>query len=177
NLIVQLTGFETYKQEIQDFIDSGNHTIALNEITVELEPVVIAAKKLVDKNWGVKTKSKSVRFGFNPAENKDDMGLEFGVLISNKKKVNLRQVNLNLAEYQLDEPLLVKFNIYSRENGMPGESLLEEELTAEITKDKIIDDTFSFDISDQKIWVRNEDFFVTIQVLDGENAFIYFSGA
>ena len=40
-----------------------------------------------------------------------------------------------------------------------------------------IKDTFSFDISRYNVNVANEDFFVTVQILDGEDNWIYVSGA
>ncbi|MCE3076715.1 alpha/beta fold hydrolase [Chryseobacterium gwangjuense] len=51
-----------------------------------------------------------------------------------------------------------------KKNGFPDKNILEEEITVELTKDMIKDDTFTLDVNDRNIWVQGK-FFVGIQFL------------
>ena len=176
NLTVQIGGFINFSQSIQNFID-GNHTISLNEKVVEIQEVVLNPKKYYEKNWGTNAKTKKVQFGFNPARSKEDKSKEFGVDFNNNKNIKLQKINLNIVDLKTDKPLLINFNIYSKKDGLPDISLLNENLTIELTKDKIKDGTFSFDVSDKNVWINKQDFFVTMQVMNGFDGWIYLSGA
>lgn len=175
NLIIEYTEYESFTQNIQDFINSNNYDIYLIGKVTELEKITISPKKLINKTLGIKTKSKTVQMGLRPNEN--GYGKEFGLFFRNKKRVNIQKININLAEFKLENPLLVKFNIYSEENKLPGEVILDENLTVSISQEDIIDDTFTLDVSDKSIWINKENFFVTIQILDGHDEWIYLSGA
>ncbi|WP_250254964.1 hypothetical protein [Chryseobacterium sp. Marseille-Q3244] len=52
-----------------------------------------------------------------------------------------------------------------------------ENLTTEITADKIIDATFTFDLNDYSIWIDKEDFYVSVQVMSGFTGDFGFSAA
>lgn len=112
-LIIEINGYEKYTQNINNFINSNNYTIILEEKYFEIPEVIVNFKKYFDKNWGINSKAKNINFGFNPSKSKSDFSLEFGTLFKNDKKVKIKKINLNLNEYKLDQPLLLKFNIYS----------------------------------------------------------------
>lgn len=176
SIIVEISGYKKYAENIDKFINAKNYDIILEDKYIEIPEVIISPKKYIDKNWGINSKNKNINFGFNPSKSKD-YSLEFGTFFTNKKKVKIEKINLNLNEYKLEKPLVVKFNIYSSENGLPKNSLTNEDLVVSVKKDMIVDRTFSFDVSEKHLNIANQDFFVTIQILDGEDNWIYISGA
>lgn len=177
SIIVEINGYKKYAEIIDKFINSNNFNIILEDKYFEIPEVIISHKKFINKNWGINSKAKNINFGFNPAKSKNDFSLEFGTLFKNDKKVKIKKINLNLNEYKLEKPLVLKFNIYSSENGLPKNSLTNEDLIVSVQKDMIVDRTFTFDVSKKNLNIANQDFFVTIQILDGEDNWVYISGA
>jgi len=176
-IIVEYGGYQTFKSKIDDFINSKNHIIPLKEKVHTIEEVVINPKKYLNKNWGTNAKSKKILFGFNPARTKEDKSKEFGVLFTNSKKVKIDKINLNIVDIKTDKPIVLDFNIYSRDGKFPSQSIINQKLSIVLTKEKIINNTFTFDISDLNIWVDKQDFFISVQVMNGFDGWLYLSGA
>ncbi len=176
-IIVEYGGYQTFKSKIDDFINSKNHIIPLKEKVFTIEEVVINPKKYLNKNWGTNAKSKKILFGFNPARTKEDKSKEFGVLFTNSKKVKIDKINLNIVDIKTDKPIVLDFNIYSRDGKFPSQSITNQKLSIVLTKEKIINNTFTFDISDLNIWVDKQDFFISVQVMNGFDGWLYLSGA
>ena len=164
-ITVQLGGFRSYEQNIKDFISSNDHTIVMKEKVSEIAEVIINPKKYENKNLGVN--SKKMYYGFGSNGTIANKYREFAIPFSNKKKLKIEKIKINIAEFETDQPIILNFNIYSNKNKQPGESILVENLTAELTKDKIVDGTFTFDLKDKSIWVDKEDFYVSVQVMSG----------
>lgn len=176
-ITVQMGGYVNFNQKVEDFIQARNHDILLREKITELQPVAINPKKYVNKNWGTTAKTKKILFGYNPARTKEDQSKELAVLFNNSKKIKLQKINLNVVDIKTDQPILLTFNVYSKNDKLPGQSIITEDLSVELTKDQIVDNTFSFDVSDKNIWVDKQDFFVSMQVMNGFDGWIYLSGA
>ncbi|MFC0342901.1 carboxypeptidase-like regulatory domain-containing protein [Epilithonimonas hispanica] len=175
---VQLGGYNSFEQDIQNFINSNNHNIVLKEKVNEIAEVKLSPKTYENKNWGINTKAKKVGFWYN--SNDDSHGNwreEIAISFSNKKKVKIEKINLNVNQFDTNKPVLLNFNIYSEEKSRPSKSILSEVLTVELTKDQIKDGTFTYDISDKAIWIDNEDFYVSVQIVSGFKGKIGFSAA
>ncbi|UOE40062.1 carboxypeptidase-like regulatory domain-containing protein [Chryseobacterium suipulveris] len=177
-LTVQLGGYESFSNKVYDFINAKNHDIILKEKISNIAEVKLTPKTFENKNWGINTKAKKLGFWFNSNNSsngnwKDEVAISF----SNNKKVKIEKINLNINQFETDKPVLLNFNIYSKEDRRPGKSILSEVLTVEVTKDQIIDNTFTFDISDKSIWVDKEDFYVSAQIVSGFKGKIGFSAA
>ena len=84
---------------------------------------------------------------------------------------------MNVNQFDTNKPVLLNFNIYSEDKSRPSKSILSEVLTVELTKDQIKDGTFTYDISDKAIWIDNEDFYVSVQIVSGFKGKIGFSAA
>ncbi len=166
-ITVQLGGYISFEQKIQDFINLNNHNIILKEKVSEITEVILNPKTYENKNFGVNAKAKKMVFGFSSNESNENLYREFAILFSNKKKLKIEKINLNIAVFKTDKPIVLNFNIYSLKDKQPGESILSENLTVELTADKIKDGTFSFDLSDKSIWINKEDFFVSAQIMSG----------
>ncbi len=161
---VEVAGYEPFTETVANFVKQDQQKIYLKEKVKNIQEVVLKTKKLVDKNWGVNTKTKSVMYSVNPAFKKEDFLGETALEFKASKKSKVKNINLNIASITADRPVIMRYTIYNEKNGLPNESILDEEITVELTKDKIIDGTFTLDVNDKNIWVQGK-FFVGIQFL------------
>ncbi|UFH31208.1 alpha/beta fold hydrolase [Chryseobacterium sp. C-71] len=161
---IDVPGYESYTETVQNFVKQNDRKIYLKEKFKNIQEVKIAPKKLVDKNWGVNTKTKSVMYSVKPELSKDDFLGETALEFKASKRSKIKNIHLNIASITADRPIIMRYTIYNEKNGLPGESILDEEITVELTKDKIIDDAFTLDVNEKNIWVQGK-FFVGIQFL------------
>jgi hypothetical protein len=82
-----------------------------------IDEVHIKPKKLVDKNWGVNTKTKSVMYNVNPDINNENFLGETALEFNTSKKSKIKNINLNISSYTSDQPVLMRYSIYSEKNG------------------------------------------------------------
>lgn len=176
NVKIEVSGFEAYSQNVGNFIKTNPQKIYLSEKVQSIKEVKLVPKKLVDKNWGINTKNKTVSYSVNPKLNKESFLGETALEFSTKKKAKIKTINLNISQFNSDKPVLMKYTVYNEENGLPGKSLLEEEINIELTLDQIKDGVFSLDVNDQNIWVKGK-FFVGIQFLKNFDGNIKISAA
>lgn len=176
-IIVQLGGYNSFEQNIKDFISSNNHNIILKEKINEIAELKIVSKTFESKNIGVKSKAKNMLYGFSSNGSSQTAYREFAIPFSNKKRLKIEKIHLNIAKFKTDKPIVLNFNIYSKKNKQPGESILLENLSTEITADKIIDGTFTFDLNDHYVWIDKEDFYVSVQVMSEFKGDFGFSAA
>ena len=173
---IEVPGYELYEEAIQDFKKHDQQKVFLNEKTKTIKEIAIKPKKLVDKNWGVTTKSKSVLYFVNPAGDKARFLGETALEFNTKKRSKIKNINLNIARYISTEPVLMRYSIYSEKDGYPDKNILNEEITVELTEDMIKDGTYRLDVNDYNIWVKGK-FFVGIQFLKAFNGSIKISAA
>ena len=176
NIKIEVSGFEPYSQSVGNFIKNNPQKIYLSEKFHSIKEVELAPKKLVAKNWGINTKTKSISYSVNPQLNKENFLGETALEFSTKKRAKIKNINLNISQFNSDKPVLMRYIVYSEENGFPGKSLLEQEINLEVTADKIKDGVFSLDVNDQNIWVQGK-FFVGIQFLKDFDGNIKISAA
>lgn len=173
---IEVPGYDVYEESVQNFKKHDQQKIFLTERTKNIKEIAIRPKKLVDKNWGVKTKTKSVLYFVNPAGNKDNFLGETALEFNAKKRSKIRNINLNIARYVSTEPVLMRYSIYSEKDGFPDKNILDEEITVQLTEDMIKDGTYTLDVNDHNIWVKGK-FFVGIQFLKEFNGSIKISAA
>jgi len=160
---IEVPGYENFSQNITDFIKQNPKKITLNEKVKDIQEVKIAPKKLVDKNWGVTTKTKSVTYSLNRETSTKDY-LETALEFKTSKRAKIKNINLNVVKIDSENPILMRYSIYSEKNGFPDKNILNDEITVELTEDKVKDGTFTLDVNDRNIWVQGK-FFVGIQFL------------
>ncbi|UHO39233.1 carboxypeptidase-like regulatory domain-containing protein [Chryseobacterium capnotolerans] len=90
-IIVQLGGYNSFEQNIKDFIHSNNHTIILKEKVNEIAELKIVPKAFENKNIGVKSKAKKMLYGFSSNGSSQTAYREFAIPFSNKKKAENRE--------------------------------------------------------------------------------------
>lgn len=173
---IEVPGYNLYQETIQNFKKYDQQKIFLTEKTKNIKEITIKPKKLVDKNWGVNTKTKSVIYSVNPEFDKKSFLGETALEFNAKKRSKLKNINLNIASYVSTEPVLMRYSIYSEKNGFPDKNILEEEITVELTEDMIKDGTYTLDVSDRNIWLQGK-FFIGIQFLKDFDGRIKISAA
>lgn len=177
SVTVQFGGFEPWTQRIGDFIALPNHDIVLTPKNNELAEVVVSSKEYVNKNWGINKKGNSVSVSINGYNDDQDSSKEFALEFSNKKRVKIVKINLNVINFSEKDTLLLDFDILGKEDKLPGNSIISHNLTDTLTFDKIKDGTYSFDISDRMVWVKKQDFFVSVKVLNRRGGRLSLNGA
>lgn len=173
---IEVPGYDLYQETVQSFKQHHQQKIFLTEKTKNIKEVTIKPKKLVDKNWGVNTKTKSVIYSVNPEFDKKSFLGETALEFNAKKRSKIKNINLNIASYVSAQPVLMRYSIYSEKNGFPDKNILEEEITVELTEDMIKDGTYTLDVNDRNIWVQGK-FFIGIQFLKAFDGRIKISAA
>lgn len=161
---IEVPGYEPYIQTVEFFRKQDKQQIFLKEKTKNIKEVSIKVKKLVDKNWGVNTKTKHVLYSVNPQFRREDFLGETALEFNASKRSKIKTINLNIASYISDRPVLMRYSIYSEKDGFPDKNILDEEITVQLTQDMIKDGTCTLDVNDHNIWVQGK-FFIGIQFL------------
>ncbi|WP_353151144.1 carboxypeptidase-like regulatory domain-containing protein [Chryseobacterium sp.] len=175
-IIIEVPGYELYTEAVEDFKKHDVQKIFLKEKIKNIKEIALKPKKLIDKNWGVNTKTKNVLYSVNPELNKDSFLGETALEFNAKKRSKITNINLNIARYVSREPVLMRYSIYSEKNGFPDKNILDEEITVELTEDMIKDGTYTLNVNDHNIWVQGK-FFVGIQFLKAFDGNIKISAA
>lgn len=163
-VIIGVAGYEDYVETVGDFTKHVSPKIYLKEKVKNIQEVKLVPKKLVDKNWGVNTKTKHVMYSVNPQLRKDDFLGETALEFNASKRAKIKNINLNIASYVSDKPVLMRYSIYNEKNGFPDRNIVEEEITVELTEDMIHDGVFTLNMDQYNIWVQGK-FFIGIQFL------------
>lgn len=161
---IEVPGYVNYSESVQNFSKLNSQKIFLNEKVKNIEEVKLAPKKFADKNWGVNTKTKSVLYNVNPDLNNTNFLGETALEFNTNKRAKIKNIHLNIASYKSNKPVLMRYSIYSEKNGFPDKTILDDEITVELTEDMIKDGAFTLDVNDRNIWVQGK-FFIGIQFL------------
>ncbi len=173
---IEVPGYDLYQETIESFKKNDQQKVFLTEKIKNIKEIAIKPKKLVDKNWGVNTKTKSVIYSVNPEFDKKSFLGETALEFNAKKRSKIKNINLNIASYVSTQPVLMRYSIYSEKNGFPDKNILEEEITVELTENMIKDGTYTLDVNDRNIWVQGK-FFIGIQFLKDFDGRIKISAA
>ncbi|MGA9212910.1 carboxypeptidase-like regulatory domain-containing protein [Kaistella sp.] len=171
-LKIEVGGFEKYASTIDQFLKEKQHLIFLTEKVKDIQEVIINPKKYIRKNWGINTKTQSIQIGHIPSKSEEDLSKEVAMLFKTNKKAKIEKININISNFKTDKPVFIRFTVYDKNLN----SILTEDLHDEITSDKIVDNTYSYDVSKNNIWVNN-DFYIGIQLLNRFEGAFYMSGA
>lgn len=164
-VIIEVPGYELYAETVENFRKHDLKPILLKEKVKKIKEIAIKPKKLVDKNWGVNTKTKNVMYSVNPQFRKEDFLGETALGFNAKKRSKITNINLNIASYVSDKPVMMRYTVYSEKEGYPDKNILDEEITVELTKDMIKDGTYTLDVSDLTSPVNCTTSFLTVSML------------
>lgn len=165
NIKVVGAEYEQFKVTISDFVKSQNFTIKLKKKIINLEPVVINPKRYVLKNFGTSNSKKSYS-GFD-SNDPDDIFIEHAIKIKNKKKLRIKNININIVDYKFEKNATFIFDIQGEKNGFPddAQSLVNETLKLTVSENDIKDNKVSLDVYDKNIWT-DKDFFVLVRIAE-----------
>ena len=60
-------------------------------------------------------------YGFSSNGTTANKYREFAIPFSNNKKLKIEKININIAQFETDKPIILNFNIYSNKNKQPSE--------------------------------------------------------
>jgi hypothetical protein len=175
NIKVLAAEYNPFLIKISDFIKSQNYTIILEKKIINLEPVVINPKKYVHKNFGTSNSKKA--YSEHNSNDPDDIYKEFAIKIKNKKKLHIKNININIVDYKFDKTATFIFDVQGEKNGFPddAQSLVNEPLRVTVTENDIKNKKVSIDVSDKNIWTNN-DFFVLVRIAEDFKGKFSFAG-
>ena len=166
-----MIGFEPQDFTLQEYRDQKILTIPLNEKATALEEVVLSTKrnKYQTKILGNKTTSQLIYVAFTT----NKLGNEMGFLVRGRKNpMILKKFNVSLVENDYG-PIRFRLNFYDLKDGLPNETLLNENI---IVETDIQSGIVSKDLTPYEI-VIDHDFFVAIEwIEDLGPGKLFFSG-
>jgi hypothetical protein len=166
-----MIGFEPQDFTLQEYRDQKILTIPLQEKATALEEVVLTTKrnKYQTKILGNKTTSQLIYAAFTT----NKLGNEMGFLVRGRKNpMILKKFNVSLVENDFG-PIRFRLNFYDLKDGLPNETLLNENI---IVETDIQSGIVSKDLTPYEI-VIDQDFFVAIEwIEDLGPGKLFFSG-
>lgn len=166
-----MIGFEPQDFTLQEYRDQKILTIPLKEKATALDEVVLTTKrnKYQTKILGNKTTSQLIYAAFTT----NKLGNEMGFLVRGRKNpMILKKFNVSLVENDYG-PIRFRLNFYDLKDGLPNETLLNENI---IVETDIQSGIVSKDLTPYEI-VIDQDFFVSIEwIEDLGPGKLFFSG-
>lgn len=159
-LRISSIGYKAKNILIKDFkrILDENTIIYLSPEITELNEVVVSNRKLKEKVLGNETTSKSVVVGFSS----NKLGNEFGSLIKIKRSPTfIKEFSVSIASNEFDS-LKFRLNMYEFKNGVPGKSLLRENIILEST---VKEGVLRVDLQPYNIIAR-DDFLISLEWIE-----------
>ncbi|HLN96000.1 MAG TPA: carboxypeptidase-like regulatory domain-containing protein [Flavobacterium sp.] len=157
---ISALGYVSFEASVADFLKRGNNTV------IQLKPDVKALREVTVRHfanadeWGNTrlTRKELVDAGF--VNNK--LGNELGMVIKARQKpVKLMKFKAQVA-YNRYHEMRFRLNVYAMKNGLPGESLLADNIIVTSTIRKGV---LEVDLSDYGI-VAEGDFFISLEWIE-----------
>jgi len=125
-------GYHSHSIKVSDFVNQNNGNVNLEKREYELAEVVIRPRKIKQKTLGVTTISKLTQGCFLDSIN----GREVGIVMKNKNKVFLKEVNLNIVDCTYDS-IFYRINIYKAHNDKQFENILTNPIYVSSSKEEV----------------------------------------
>ncbi|MDH6341923.1 hypothetical protein M2480_000586 [Parabacteroides sp. PFB2-12] len=155
SLLFSCVGYESYSMRISHMKE--NDTIHLKEKPFLLNEVVVTPRKFKEKVFGITAKKGIGVTGF---EN-NNLGYECGLLMKNKKRAELRSVNVNISSCAYDT-IFYRLNIYEVKEKNNFENILVEPIYVIASKEDILNGSLKIDLTGYNV-VVNGNFLVTLE--------------
>ncbi|MEO5910392.1 MAG: carboxypeptidase-like regulatory domain-containing protein [Pelobium sp.] len=162
-LTFSCVGFETVTKKISDLKKVKELNIQLAQKAIALPEFVVSNKPVKPYRIGIRGRTPLVSV---PATsyNKHDI-IEQARSFKIKEFIKVLNANIYYVGGRSDS-IRLRLNFYSLHNGFPGERLINNSIIKTFKSDK---GWFSFDLSDEKIYV-SEDFAVSFEYLPDSNS-------
>ncbi|WP_340152927.1 carboxypeptidase-like regulatory domain-containing protein [uncultured Marivirga sp.] len=159
-LRISSIGYEAKNIVVKDFkkILQGKSILYLSPEITELDEVVVTNRRLKKKVLGNKTTSKSIVAGFSS----NKLGNEVGILVKIKRSPTfIRKFSVSIANNNFDH-LKFRLNMYDLEDGLPGKSLLKENIIIESDAQEGV---LEIDLEDYNIIAR-DNFVISLEWIE-----------
>lgn len=148
SLRFSMIGFEPLSLNVKKFKESAGKIITLKPVSYALNEVKVVYCKPKKIRLGAPVSNTNLRSGFG----NNDLGSEMGIKINVKKKVRLRNLNLNVALCTYDS-VTYRLNIYQSDRSNEYKNILTKPIYISFTKDRI-GDVLTFDLSEYSIMIE-----------------------
>lgn len=155
SLLFSCVGYESYSMRISDMKE--NNIIHLKEKSFLLNEVIVKSRKFKERVFGITAKKGIGLTGF---EN-NNLGYECGLLMKNKKRAELRSVNINISSCAYDT-IFYRLNIYEVKEKNNFENILVEPIYVIASKEDIFNGSIKVDLTGYNV-VVNGNFLVTLE--------------
>ncbi|MES2678577.1 MAG: alpha/beta hydrolase-fold protein [Bacteroidota bacterium] len=163
SLTFSMVGYQPLTIHIP-FIAATHHTVfKLKAKFIPLQNVVVTAKKLHEKKYGIVRYNPLLHF-IDASENSNDI-FEIAQLVHLDKDFSkITSVNLFINESMKDS-VTFRINFYSLNNGLPGERILEKSI---VQTHEIKEGWLRFDLRSQDVYLK-QDVVVGIEFMPAKN--------
>jgi hypothetical protein len=125
-------GYRTYSVKVSDFVKMNETNVKLEKRVYNMPEVVVRPKTLKQKTLGITTKNKAIAGCFMDSIH----GYEVGVLMKNKNRAFLKEVNLNII-YCTYDTIFYRINIYKALGNMQFENILTNPIYIKSSKQEL----------------------------------------
>ena len=157
-IVFEAAGYDEKILSVKDL--QQNSTIILHEKSINLNEVLVKTEQMKDKIIGQKTRPMLT---FSKMFDENVPTIEQGNIFDIYPKTRLNAYNFYIIPSSKFEEITLKINIYSVKNGLPSESLLDENIIYKTTTTA----WQKIDLSPYKFRFKNvEQIAVTVQLVD-----------
>ena len=157
-IVFEAAGYDEKIVSVKDL--QQNSTIILHEKSINLNEVLVKTEQMKDKIIGQKTRPMLT---FSKMFDENVPTIEQGNIFDIYPKTKLNAYNFYIIPSSKFEEITLKINIYSVKNGLPSESLLDENIIYKTT----ITAWQKIDLKPYKFRFKNvEQIAVTVQLVD-----------
>ena len=161
-------GFIPYIVKVSDFIRLSNGNVGLERKSYDITELVVRSKKLKQKTLGITKKGKlnAICYEHNTMASG---GSELGILIKNKGKAFIKEININIAEFSFDT-VFFRINFYKPLANMEFENILNNPVYVSLSEREIVKNKITVDLRHLNL-VIDDDFLVTYENINFERNF------
>ena len=162
-------GYRSYSVKVSDFIDMNNGNVSLEKKEYELAELVIRPKNVRQRRLGITAgKIMSTSFCYLSSVG----GHETGLLIENNKTVFVKEVSINVADFDCDTAFF-RINFYKPFENLQFGNILNNPIYQSITKQDIKNGKITIDLRQYGLVIEH-DFLVVYEHLDLRGTHICF---
>lgn len=151
-LTFSMVGYDESNLFIGNLVADKNVTIKLNEKSIQLEEVVIAGEKRVEKKYGIKRRGA---IHFTDGIFKKDDSFEIGQVIRlGNSLTQITSLNLHLNSSRPDSAnFRINFYRYDLDENIPKERIIEKSI---LQRHPVNEGWLTFDLSDDNILIKGD---------------------
>jgi hypothetical protein len=156
SILFSCIGYDSFSVKVSDLMESENGNVSLDERFYHLTEVIVRPKRIRQKTLGITVRNRRAYSCFGDSI----FGRELGVLMKNKGRAFLKEVNLNISTCTYDT-VFYRINIYKAHGKMRFENILANPVYFASSKEEV-KDRITVDLSPLNL-VVDGNFLVSIE--------------